>query len=217
LAQRSRKRRRQAKPATRATAGRPTLRANSAPPRTSTTAATEPGGAKPPATVPEPAPPPKRSEQWFAPTPEEMSRSQRRDAEARASLKAIMPGERPRVIQVSAVVAALLGLANLVAYLAGDKIGGKHPAAGGIIVFTTLMLACAVGLWRLWYGAVLGFMALLAIVATIFALLLIEASNVLGLVVALLVIVGAGYLFFKLVRVLSRIQMPRYPGPPKPR
>jgi hypothetical protein len=55
-------------------------------------------------------------------------------------------------------------------------------------------------------------MALLAIIATIFALLLIEASNVLGLVVALAVIAGAGYLFFKLVRVLSRIQMPRYPG-----
>jgi hypothetical protein len=189
LAQRSRKRRRHAKPAT---------------------------GAAPTA-APEPASPPQRPGQWFAPTPEEMTRSQRRDAEARASLKAIMPGERPRVIQVSALVAALLGLANLVAYLAGDKIGGKHPAAGGIIVFSALMLACAVGLWRLWYGAVLGFMALLAIVATIFALLLIEASNVLGLVVALLVIVGAGYLFFKLVRVLSRIQMPRYPDPPKPR
>jgi hypothetical protein len=26
------------------------------------------------------------------------------------------------------------------------------------------------------------------------------------------VVFGSGYLFFKLVRVLSRIQMPRYPG-----
>jgi hypothetical protein len=152
------------------------------------------------------------SGQWFAPTGEELTRTQRRDAEARASLRPIAPGERPRVIQISAVVAALLGLANLVAFLAGDKIGGKHPAAAGIVVFSALMFACAIGLWRLWYGAVLGFMALLAIIATIFSLLLIEASNVLGLVVALLVIAGAGYLFFKLVRVLSRIQMPRPPG-----
>jgi hypothetical protein len=75
-----------------------------------------------------------------------------------------------------------------------------------------LMIVCAVGMWRLWYGAVLGFMALLAIVATLFSLYLIEASNLLGLVVALVVILGCGYLFFKLVRVLSRIQMPRYPG-----
>jgi hypothetical protein len=157
---------------------------------------------------------PRTSVQWSAPTGEELSRSQRRDAEARARLKPIAEGERPRVIIVSTAVAALVGLANLVAFIAGLKIGGKHPAASGIVVFSTLMLACAIGLWRLWYGAVLGFMALLAIIVTIFALLLIEASNVLGLIVALLVIAGAGYLFFKLVRVLSRIQMPRYPGPP---
>ncbi|MGI8714704.1 MAG: hypothetical protein ACR2NR_16300 [Solirubrobacteraceae bacterium] len=116
------------------------------------------------------------------------------------------------MIVVSTIVAALVGLANLVAFAAGIKIGGKHPAAGGIFVFAALMAACAVGMWRLWYGAVLGFMALLAIVATLFALLLIEASNVLGLLVALVMIAGSGYLFFKLVRVLSRIQMPRYPG-----
>ncbi len=141
-----------------------------------------------------------------------MSRSQRRDAEVRAGLTPIGAGDRPRTIVAASAVAALLGLANLVAYAAGVKIGGRHPAAGGIIVFFVLMMACAIGMWRLWYGAVLGFMALLAIIATIFALLLIEASNLLGLVVALAVVLGAGYLFFKLVRVLSRIQLPRYPG-----
>jgi hypothetical protein len=140
------------------------------------------------------------------------SRSERRNAEVRAALEPLAPGERPTVILVSTAVASLVGLANLIAFVAGVKIAGKHPAAGGIFVFTALMLACAIGLWRLWYGAVLGFMALLAIVATIFALLLIEASNVLGLIVALVIITGSGYLFFKLVRVLSRIQMPRYPG-----
>ena len=55
-------------------------------------------------------------------------------------------------------------------------------------------------------------MALLAIIGTLFSLYLMEASNVLGLLVALIIIVGAGYLFFKLVRVLSRIQMPQRPG-----
>jgi hypothetical protein len=115
-------------------------------------------------------------------------------------------------IRISALVAALLGLANLVAWLAGDKIGGKHPAAGGILIFSAVMLACAVGLWRMWYGAVLGFMALLAIIGTLFSLYLVEASNALGFVVAPIIIVAAGYLFFKLVRVLSRIQMPQRPG-----
>lgn len=146
------------------------------------------------------------------PAEPQLSRSQRRDAEVRAGLTPFGPGERPGAIVIASVVAALLGLGNLVAFVAGVKIAGKHPAAGGIIIFSLLMIVCAVGMWRLWYGAVLGFMALLAIVAAIFALLLIEASNVLGLVVGLVVITGSGYLFFKLVRVLSRIQMPRYPG-----
>ena len=127
----------------------------------------------------------------------------------RAALKPLAPGERPRAIIAASALAAGLALANLIAWLAGVKIGGKHPAAGGILIFSAVMGAAAVGIWRMWYGAVLGFMALLAIVAVIFTLLLIEASNVLGVVVALAIISGTGYLFLKLVRVLSRIQMPR--------
>jgi hypothetical protein len=131
----------------------------------------------------------------------------------RATLRPIGPGERPRVVVVSSAIAA--ALANLIAWLAGDTVHGRRPAAADIIVFTLVFAAAAVGLWRLWYGAVLGFMALLAIIAVIFTLLLIEASNVLGAVVALVIIGVSGYLFFKLVRVLSRIQMPRAPGSPR--
>ena len=109
-------------------------------------------------------------------------------------------------------VGARSGSATSSPGLAGVKIAGKHPAAGGIVVFAALMIVCAIGLWRMWYGAVLAFMALLAIIVTLFTLLLIEASNALGFIVAPIVIVGCGYLFLKLVRTLSRIQMPRYPG-----
>jgi hypothetical protein len=145
-------------------------------------------------------------------SPPPLSRSARRDAEARAVLVPLAPGERPWSVTIGAAVAALLGAGNLVAYVAGAKIAGKHPAPGGIIAFTVLMLVCAVGMWRMWYGAVLAFMALLAIVATIFSLLLVEASNLLGFLVPPVVIAGTGWLFFKLVRALSRIQMPKYPG-----
>jgi hypothetical protein len=142
----------------------------------------------------------------------QMSRSQRRDAQVRAGLTPLGPGERPGAIVAGAIISLLVGLGQLVAFLAGLKIHGKAPAAGGTVLLSLLLIVCAIGMWRLWYGAVLGFMALLAIVATLFSLLLIEASNVLGLVVAIVVVAGCGYLFFKLVRVLSRIQMPRYPG-----
>ncbi|HET9101974.1 MAG TPA: hypothetical protein VFN55_01370 [Solirubrobacteraceae bacterium] len=216
MAQRSRKRKRRgpasrgAAPAARPPAGAPGGGQAVAP---GGGQAVAPGGAQPVALGGADAVAPESPEQiggWKVEKP--MTRSQRRDAAVRAGLVPIRPGERPAAIVIASVVAALLGLGNLVAYLAGVKIGGKHPAAGGIILFSLLMIVCAVGMWRLWYGAVLGFMALLAIITCLFALLLIEASNVLGVVVGLAVILGAGWLFFKLVRVLSRIQMPRPPG-----
>ena len=103
---------------------------------------------------------------------------------------------------------------QLVLYLAGVKlsVGGTRPAAGSTIVFAVLMLVCAVGMWQLRYWAVLGFMALLAIMILFFSLALIKASSVLGFVIAIVGVGVAGFLFFKLVRVLSRLQMPKYPG-----
>jgi hypothetical protein len=215
LAQRSRKRGRRgpakARPTpSKATAGQATqTQPAAAQPAAGQATQTQPAGANAAGATPAK---PKRPSQWAVPTGAELTRSQRRDAEARANLKPIAPGERPMVIWISSLLAAGLGLANLIAWLAGDKIGGKHPAAGGILIFSGLMCACAVGLWRMWYGAVLGFMALLAIIGTLFSLYLVEASNLLGFIVAPIIIVVAGYLFFKLVRVLSRIQMPQRPG-----
>ncbi|HLI58047.1 MAG TPA: hypothetical protein VKV21_00140 [Solirubrobacteraceae bacterium] len=142
------------------------------------------------------------------PPPRE-SRSEARNAEIRATLRPYAPGERPGVVLASAAIAAALALANLISWLAGLKISGHHPAATGILVFSGVLLACAAGLWRMRAGAVLGFMCLMAIIAILFTLFLIEASNVLGVVVALAVILVSGYLFFKLVRVLSRLQAPR--------
>ena len=135
-----------------------------------------------------------------------------RNAAVRAALEPLPPGERPWAITISAALAAATGLGNLIAYFAGAKIGGKHPAPGGIILFSLLMLVCAGGMWQLRYWAVLGFMGLLAIIVTLFALLLVEASNALGFIVPPIIIAICGFLFIKLVRVLSRIQMPKYPG-----
>ena len=141
-----------------------------------------------------------------------MTRSQRRDAAVRAGLVPLRPGERPVAILIATAVSALLSVGNLIALAAGLKVGGKHPAAGGVVLLSAVFLVCAAGLWRLWYGAVLGFMALLAIVAAILSLSLLEATNALYGLGVFALIIGLGWLFFKLVRVLSRIQMPRPPG-----
>ena len=75
--------------------------------------------------------------------------------------------------------------------------------------FVVVALILAVGLWLRSAAAVLLFMALLAIIVVLFSLFLIEASNLLGVIVPLLFIGGGGYLFWKLVRVLGRIQAPQ--------
>jgi len=58
----------------------------------------------------------------------------------------------------------------------------------------------------------LGFQAILAFVILFFSLLGLRAANLLAVFASVVVVGGGGWLFYKLVRVLSRIQMPTYPG-----
>ena len=142
------------------------------------------------------------------------SRSEQRNAAVRAGLKPLAAGERPWPIIVGAVLAALSGLVQLGLFIGGVRLRttGLHAAAGQTIVFAVVMLVCAIGMWFLRYWAVLGFMALLAILVVLAAVALIKVSSVLGLLVSLAIVGLGGLLFWKLVRVLSRIQMPKYPG-----
>ncbi len=141
-------------------------------------------------------------------------RSAARDAALRATLQPLEPGERPWPIVVGAVLAALAGGVQLVLFIANVKlpVAGTHAAAGSTIVFALLMFVCAIGMLLMRYWAVLGFMALLAIIVVNFALALIKVSNLLGLGIAVAGVLIPGFLFFKLVRILSRLQMPRFPG-----
>ena len=111
-------------------------------------------------------------------------------------------------------LAVLSGVVQLILFLAGVKLHstGLRASAGQTIAFTVLMLLCAGGMLAMRYWAVLGFMALLAILLVFAVGSLVEASTIVGAVIALAIVIGGGYLFFKLVRVLSRIQMPKYPG-----
>jgi hypothetical protein len=139
------------------------------------------------------------------------ARGEARNAEAREHLVPLAPGERPWPILAGVGLCAAAAVLNLILWLAGTKIGGKPPSATEMLAFTLIMTICAVGMWVLWYQAVLAFMVLLAIVIVLFSLFLIEASNILGFVVAVAFIGGGGYLFWKLVGVLSRLQMPARP------
>lgn len=118
------------------------------------------------------------------------------------------------MITIGALLAALSGVSQLILFLAGVKLhsSGVRASTGQTIAFTVLMLVCAVGMWTMRYWAVLGFMALLAILVVFAIGALIKASSLLGVAIALAIVVLGGFLFFKLIRTLSRIQMPKYPG-----
>jgi hypothetical protein len=141
------------------------------------------------------------------------ARGEERNAAVRAALTPYAPGERPWSIRIGALVALLVGGVQLALFLAGVKlkVAGTHAKGGSTVVFGLIMFVCAGGVWMMRYWAVLGFMALLALFTLYFALALIKVSSLLGLAIALVGLGVCGALFYKLVRVLSRIQMPRYP------
>ncbi len=124
----------------------------------------------------------------------------------------LAPGERPLPVAICAVLAGVLGLANLVLYLAGTKLGGRHPGPG-VLSFSVVMLAAAWGLWRRRYWAVLTFAALLVLAVLTFSLFLVEASNLEALALCLTIVIGGGWLFWKLVGVMARIQTPAHARP----
>ena len=72
-----------------------------------------------------------------------------------------------------------------------------------------VMLLAAWGMWHQRYWAVLGFATLMALIAVAFTLLLLIASNVLAVLVCVAFAGSAGFLFWKLIRVMGRLQAPQ--------
>jgi hypothetical protein len=131
-----------------------------------------------------------------------------RDDLAREALAPLEEGERPRAVTVAAVVAALLGLSNVVGVMAGIEVGGEKPDAGAVILPTVLMFVAAVGMWYARYWAVLGFQTILAFLIILLSVLLVKAETMVQVLLLVVVIGAAGTMFWFLVKSLARIQMP---------
>jgi hypothetical protein len=139
-------------------------------------------------------------------------RGEERDAAIRAQLEPLAPGERPRAITVAAIVAALIGIANLALWAVGYEVRGNDQSAAGVVVFSALMLVGAVAMWQLRYWAVIGFQALLGITIVTALLSLLLTANVQGALLALVILVPACALFWALIRPMARLRMPERPG-----
>jgi hypothetical protein len=136
--------------------------------------------------------------------PRGYARSRERTAAARAALTPLGSGERPLGLKLAVALAIVVALANLVGVAAG---AGDQPPAQGI-AFAAIMLVAAAGMWTRRYLAVIAFEGLLAVSILYAALSLAFASNLLGVVLPLLVIIVCAPVFWLLIRVMARLQVP---------
>ena len=122
--------------------------------------------------------------------------------------------ERPPALIVSIAVCVVLAVGVIVGAASVHDLsrhGGSLPGAL-LLAFTLLLLAR--GMYRRRYWAVLAFQALLAFQILVTSLALVVASTILAAALCVLSITLAGWLFWKLVGVMARIQAPHEPPPP---
>jgi hypothetical protein len=137
------------------------------------------------------------------------ARGRERDERIRAQLAPLGPGERPLPLKLAVALAALLAIANVALWAAGWEVRGEEDQRPtGVFFFAGLLALIAVGMWRRSYLAVLGFQALLALTVIFTFLSLMVASNVAAVALCLVIIAVAGTLFWFLIRVMARIQLP---------
>ena len=141
------------------------------------------------------------------------ARGEERNQAIREGLEPLAPGERPTAVTVAAIVALLLAIANGVATALGETI--DNDATFSNVAFSVILLVAAAGMWKAKYWAVLGFEALLGIQVTLSVIAAMFAATIIEALVLSVAALLGGWLFWKLVRAMARLQMPeRRPKPP---
>ena len=130
-----------------------------------------------------------------------------RDEAIRAGIEPLAPGERPTAVTVAAALCAGLGSVNLLLWATGIGVD-RRPSVAVVGIFALVAFSAAAGLWQVRYGAVIGFQAVLAGTVIVSSLSVLVAANALAIVLCAAVILLGGWLFWKLVRVLARMQAP---------
>ncbi len=137
------------------------------------------------------------------------ARAEQRNQEARDALEPLAVGERPTVVTVGAIVAALIAISILAGYLAGVDVNGEKPKLPQVLAPAMIMGIMAWGMWRARYWAVLGFQLILVfLIFSAFFGLVVGASSVGQIVGTLALLAVAGTFFYFMVKAMARIQMP---------
>jgi hypothetical protein len=130
----------------------------------------------------------------------------KRDELARAELEPLGPEERPPALLVAVGVSIVLAAAVLVGGLTIHDLAERGGSLPGAIFLAAIFAALALGMYRRRYLAVLGFEALLAFQIIVTSLALVVASTLPAAGGCVVAIGLGGWLFWKLVRVMGRIQ-----------
>lgn len=142
----------------------------------------------------------------------ERSAAEERNAAARATLRPFAPGERPAPAAFAAMLIAAIGLANLLLLALGYQPRESlrnTEAQIAQVAFALGMVGLGTQVWRLRAWALLITQALLAIGALFAFAALVLSPSVANAIGSTIVLAVTGTLFWKLVRVLARAQMPR--------
>jgi hypothetical protein len=137
----------------------------------------------------------------------------------REALEPLKPGERPGAVTLGAIFSAIVALifwASLGVRLFTDATvgNGTQPDPVQLFIFAAVMTTMAVGMWRVRYWAVLGFQMLLVLFLVAATAGLLTAQTLVQAVATLILIGVVGFLFYRMIKAMARIQMPeRRPRP----
>jgi hypothetical protein len=137
------------------------------------------------------------------------AKAEQRNQEAREALQPLAEGERPTVVTLGAIVAALIVVSIVIGYVAGVEVNGERPKLAQVVAPAMIMGMMAWGMWHARYWAVLGFQLVLVIVLfSAFFGLVVGASSVGQILGTLTLLAVAGTFFYFMVKAMARIQMP---------
>ena len=124
----------------------------------------------------------------------------------RAELEPLGEDERPPALLVAVAVSALLALGVIVGAATVHDLRSRGGSLPGGAFLALILLLLAFGMYQRRYWAVLGFEALLAFQIIVTSLALVVASTIAAAAICVVSVGLGGWLFWKLVRVMGRIQ-----------
>ncbi len=134
-------------------------------------------------------------------------RGEARSEQLRAELEPLAPGERPVPLIVASVVSAVVAVAVLVGATTQHDLSSHGGSLIGGVFLAAVLALLAGGMYNRRYWAVLGFEGLVAFQIIVSCLALTVVSSLVVAIVLLVVVGLAGWLFWKLVRIMGRLQV----------